>query len=153
VTAREGPVSDSRHAVAPRQSSAAVVPASRTLAWMSSSEADDVLYAVKLDVDEIALVEAQACAVAVAERRAPRGVVGVRRQVTNAGSILPPWLTTSTVVPSGAAASSRVHSSQWASATAANPGDCARSFGVSAVRLRPVPLVVVFDSARQVAGG
>jgi hypothetical protein len=56
-------------------------------------------------------------------------------QVTNAGSILPPWLTTSTVVPSGAAASSWVHSSQWASATAANPGDCARS-SASAVGLR-----------------
>ena len=117
MTAREGPVSDSRHAVAPRQSSAAVVPASRTLAWMSSSQADDVLYAVKLDVDEITLVEAQACALAVAERGAHEAWSACGRQVTNAGSILPPWLTTSTVVPSGAAARSWVHSSQWASAT------------------------------------
>src|SRR5215207_1133510 len=44
---------------------------SRTLGGMSSSQSDDVLYPVKLDVDETALVEAQACAVAVAERRAP----------------------------------------------------------------------------------
>ena len=34
-------------------------------------QSDDVLYPVKLDVDETALVEAQACAVAVAERQAP----------------------------------------------------------------------------------
>jgi hypothetical protein len=63
-------VSDSRHAVTPRQSSGAVVPASRTLAWMSSSHADDVLYAVKLEVNEIASVEAQTCALGVGERRA-----------------------------------------------------------------------------------
>jgi hypothetical protein len=46
---------------------------------MSSSQADDVLYTVKLEGNEIASVEAQVCAVAVGERRAPRGVVGVRQ--------------------------------------------------------------------------
>jgi hypothetical protein len=40
---------------------------------------NDVLYPVKLDVDETALVEAQACAVAVAERRAPWAMVGLRQ--------------------------------------------------------------------------
>jgi hypothetical protein len=111
VTAREGAVSDSRHAVTPRQSIAAVVPASRTLAWMSSSHADDVLYAVKLEVNEIASVEAQTRALAVGERRAPRAVVACGTQVTSPGSMPPPWQMTSTAAPSGTAAraGSRVH--------------------------------------------
>jgi hypothetical protein len=42
-------------------------------------ECDDVVYPMKVDTDETGSVEAQACAIAVAERRAPRAVVGMRQ--------------------------------------------------------------------------
>jgi hypothetical protein len=76
---------------------------------------------VELDADEPAVVEAEACAVAVAERRAPRLVVGVRQ----AGH--QPWLdpaavaTTRAAAPSGTASTTLVQVRWWAWATVASP--------------------------------
>lgn len=88
---------------------------------------DDVVYPMKVDADESASVEAQAYAIAVAKRPAPRAVVGVRQATHQCRFDTPLWQMASAAAPSGTAAMSRVQRARWASATAANSGNCARS--------------------------
>ena len=74
------PANSSRPRATPQSSGGSFSPSSPSEdVGVDVIERDDVVCPMKVDTDEAGSVEAQACAIAVAERRAPRAVVGMRQ--------------------------------------------------------------------------
>jgi hypothetical protein len=113
---------------------------------------DDVVYPMKVDADESPSVEAQAYAIAVAKRPAPRAVVGVRQATHQCR------FDTAAVADGQHGGAIRYGGHESGPEATVGVGDrgqlwqLCQEFGVSAVGLRPVPVVVVCYLARQIAG-
>ena len=103
------------------------------------------------DADEPAAIEAEAGAVAVAERRNHNWELASDRQATSPGSIPPPCPTTRAAAPWGTAATTVVQMRRWVSATGGEPTAPSDQLGVAALRRWPAPLVMVVDLARHIA--
>ena len=103
------------------------------------------------DADEAATIEAEAGAVAVAERRNHNSESASGRQATSPGSIPPPCPTTRAAAPWGTAATTVVQMRRWVSATGGEPTAPSDQLGVAALRRWPAPLVMVVDLARHIA--